>query len=743
MLPHLMDQLTAYQMHQAGQFADAARIYQSLLDQNPNDAQVCHLFGVLHQQCGYPDRAAELIGRAIALSPETAAFHANLAEAFRSLKQYERAVASGWVALKLQPEYPEAANNLGLAYHDQGHYADAVAQFDRAIALRPDFAEVYNNRGTSQCALGNSDAALEDFRVAVRLNPNLSLARCNLGQALTDAGDPAEGLLHCQEAIRIQPDLPAAHNNLGNALRALTRWQAAREAYAEAIRLQPDLAVAYSSLGLTLQFDGQIDAGLPYFRRAVELAPDSVSALRLMATALHCAEEGAAAIPYCERRVQIEPDSPDAYCDLGWACHAAQLTHLAEAAYRRALELQPDHLDACLNLGALQAEQGALADAEATYRLAEVQHRDSSSPLARRALLVRGKLSDDDRDRLRFHLYGLLGSVPRMECLFALAQVADARGDFAEAAACLGPANELAEQHRRRLGLTYDRDEHSRYVDQLMAGFTPELFERLTDAGDSTSQPVFVFGMPRSGTTLVEQILSSHSQVHGAGELSLVRQAMDSFPLESQDPAIFLTSLRELDATRVQELAQAYRSCVQALLSRQGHGTSALRIVDKLPDNYLYLGLIALMFPKATLIHVQRDLRDVAVSCWQNQFRSIRWADVEENLARRCLDYQRLMQHWYSVLPCTIHNVSYEELVGNFEVESRRLLTACGLEWEPACRQFHQSARTVRTASFTQVRQPLYRSSLGRWKSYVPYLSTLFELLPDHVPDRNSSIFNA
>ena len=264
----------AFEHHKAGRYADAARVYQELLTSDPDDVAALHLFGVLHQQCGYSARAVELIVRAVALRPGVASFHSNLAEAYRSLKQYEQAAACCRRALDLQPDYPEAANNLGLVLHDMGLVEEAVGQFDAALVMRPDDATVQNNRGTSLLAVGRPDEALEAFRAALRLDPNLALARANLGQVLTDRDQPAEGLPHCQEAVRLRPDLPAAHNNLGNALLALGRWGEARGAYAEAVRLEPGLGVAHASLGLALQHEGKrrrgacrLSAGPPSWTR--------------------------------------------------------------------------------------------------------------------------------------------------------------------------------------------------------------------------------------------------------------------------------------------------------------------------------------------------------------------------------------------------------------------------------------------------------------------------------------------
>jgi tetratricopeptide (TPR) repeat protein len=731
-----MDLQTAYHHHQAGRHVDAARMYQALLERNPDDAAALHLFGVLHHQCGYFARAIELLRKAVSLQPEAPAFHANLAEAHRALKQYDQAVDCCRAALRLQPNYPEVANNLGLALHEMGRFDEAVAQFDAALALWPDFAIAHNNRGTSLRSLGRTEEALEAFRTAVRLGPALVQARANLGQLLSDQGLPGEGLPHCQEAVRLDPALPAAHNNLGNVLRALQRWPEARSAYAEAIRLEPGRAIAHANLGLTLQMEGRISEALPHFQRAVELAPQDVTALQHLVNAHVVNNDWATALPYCERWARLKPGDADAQCELGWIYQSDARLAEAEACYRQALELQPAHLNTWLNLGLLHEEQGSLAQAEDDYRQAEARQPQSLLPLARRADLLRSRLPDSDRDRLRFALYSPgLAPLVRMNLLFALAQVADARGDYAEAAACVEPANALAREERRCQGLFYDADEHSRYVGRLIAAFTPALFERLGTAGDPTPQPVFVFGLPRSGTTLVEQVLASHSQVYGAGELPLARQALDALGSVVPSTGDWQECLQALDGTGLCKLACRYHDGVERLLLRQRPGPAPERVVDKMPNNYLNLGLIALLFPRATLIHVRRDRRDVAVSCWLTYFRGVRWADDQDDLARRCQEHQRLMEHWRRVLPRTLHEVVYEHLVDDFETEARRLVATCGLEWEPACLSFHETARPVRTASLTQVRQPLYRRAVGRWKHYEPYLASLFARLPSEPPE--------
>ena len=738
------DLLTGWQLHQAGRSADAARCYHTLLARQPDHADALHLFGVLHHQNGYFPRAVELIGRAVALQPESAAYHANLAEAYRAFGQHQQAMDSCRTALRLRPDYPEAANNLGLALHALGRFAEAAAQFRAALQMRPDFALARNNLGTSLRELGQLGQALQAYRSAVALDPNLAMARSNLGAMLVDQGEPAEGLTHCQEAVRLEPNSPAALNNLGNAYRALERWGEAQAVYDEALRLpnlgrerSGELAQVHANRGLALFLEGKHADAYACFRRAVELAPDDGAMWQYLANAHDADEDHAAALTCWQRVVELNPTVATGHNHLGWALRQEGRFAEAGACYRRALELQPHHVDALLNQGGLHEELGELAEAETCYRRAQTLHPRAPGPLARLAVLLRGKLPETDRDAIQRQL-GCAGagndqSLParspaRGPLLFGLAQVLDARGKYAAAADCLEQANALALEQRRKQGKHYRPEEHSALVDRIIAGFTPRLFDRLAGPGEDTRQPVFVFGMPRSGTTLVEQVLASHSRVHGAGELCLAHDVFVSIPELLGRPDELRPCLEVLDAAAVRQLSRRHRDGLDALL--QAISPRPDRIVDKMPDNYLYVGLLALLFPRATFIHVRRDLRDVAVSCWMTGFHGIRWADDREHLAGRCRDYARLMQHWQTVLPVPVHEVVYEQLVEDFDTEARRLLAACGLEWEPACGRFHQTARPVRTASVTQVRQPLYRRALARWKHYEAILSDLFARLP-------------
>jgi hypothetical protein len=317
----------------------------------------------------------------------------------------------------------------------------------------------------------------------------------------------------------------------------------------------------------------------------------------------------------------------------------------------------------------------------------------------------------------------------RARLLFALGLVLDARAEYTRAAECSRQANAL-NMELARGPRSYTPDLHIQYVDGVIRGFTPALFEQVTGGGLDDIQPVFVFGLPRSGTTLVEQVLASHSRVYGAGELRLTRKSFDSIPCALDCPGPPLDSIARLTPTAVRHLAEHHRDRLEQL----AEGRAVERIVDKMPDNYIYLGLLAAMFPRAVFIHCRRDLRDIAVSCWTTDFRpeNIPWASDPGYMGSRFEQYLRLMDHWRSVIPVPIHEANYEDTVGNLEGTAMSLLAACGLEYEPGCLQFHRTQRRVKTASIAQVRQPLYSHSVARWRHYESELDDLFQAIPSN-----------
>jgi tetratricopeptide (TPR) repeat protein len=718
------DLLSALQYHQAGHLDEARRIYQDLLRADRDSADAWHLLGVLAHQQRQHDRAAEMIGRAVALNPGASLYHANLAEVYRALGRLDRAEDCCRTALCLQPDYPEAANSLGLILLARGQTGEAVAQFRLAFRLRPGFAMACNNLGNALRCQGDTTGALAHFRLALEREPTLAEAHSNLGQMLLERKDLEEALPHCRHAVRLRPNLAEAHNNLGNVLRELGRLEDARSAYAEALRLNPDLAMVYNNMAQAFQEECRIDEAMTWYGRAIELEPNTARYHGNLASAMEEQEKHDEAVARYEIALQLDPGHAESCNGLGRIRHEQGRYDDALAHYRQALRLDPSLAVAHCNLGTLQEELSDFDGAEQSFREALGHDPRQAGAYAQLATMRRGRLSEADLAAMRSLLAGpYLTGGKRSALHFGLAQVLDARACYVEAAEHLGEANALALAEWSKRGHGYDPADHSRFVAGMIAACTPAFFDRVRGWGLETERPIFIFGLPRSGTTLTEQILAGHSQVFGAGELRLGHEDLEALSAGSQ--AGPQEGLARLDADMARRIAQRH-------LDRLGElNASFPRVADKMPDNYLCLGLLVALFPKARFIHCHRDLRDVAVSCWMTHFRQIRWANDPEHIASRFHEYERLLAHWRRTLPVPMLEVAYEETVADLDGVARRLVAWCGLQWEPACLEFHRVRRPVRTASVTQVRQPIYARSVGRWRHYDQTLTTLLAQLDD------------
>jgi len=677
---------TAIQHYQGGRLEAAEQIYQQILKVEPDQPDALHFLGVIASRRGNHALAIEYIEGAIRSYGRAPFFHNNLGEAYRALGRLSDAVACYRRALALEPGFAEAHYNLGNALMDQGKLDEAVASYRRALALRPDYAEAHNNLG-----------------VAYREQKKLD-----------------EAVACCRRALALKPDYAEAHNNLGVASKEQGRWDEAVVCYRRALELSPNVAEIHNNLGVVLKEQGKLNEAVACCGRALELKPDFAEALGNLGNALTEQGKPEEAIACCRRAIDLRPDFAGAHNNLGAAFEEQGKLDEAVACFRRALDLKPDFAEAHGNLGSVLVELGDFQSAEESFRTALRHNGRSAFAHSKLAELLGGKLPENDLEAQRRLLNEpALTDAQRWLLHFGLAQVLDARGDHCEAAQHASAANALRWAQWKLAGQEHDAAAHSEFVDGMIARFTPEFFSRVRDFGVFSERPVFLVGLPRSGTTLIEQILASHSQVFGAGELPLARDAFAAECVRGKPPEM---DVSVLDRDRIVRIG------LRHLEELQRRNATALRVVDKMPDNYLYLGFLVAIFPRARFIHCRRDFRDVAVSCWMANFRTIRWASAPGPIAARFRDYQRLMDRWGEVLPAPVLDVSYEETVTDLESTARRLLAWCGLEWEPQCLEFHRAKRPVRTASAVQVRQPVFRTSVGRWKHYQRWLPELIAL---------------
>jgi tetratricopeptide (TPR) repeat protein len=718
------DLASAVQHHVNGRLEEAARIYQVILAENPRHAEALHLLGVVAHQQGNHRQARALIGQAIALQPEVAAFYSNLAEVHRAIGELDQALACCRTALSLEPDSPEAATNLGMTLLAQGDAAAATVQFRAALKAKPHDAVIHNNLGHALLLQRRRAEAAASFHQALKLDPGLAEAHCNLGQLFLEQYQPEQALAHCEQAVRLQPDLPEAQNNLGNVLRELGRLSEAKACYSKALALKPDLALTYNNMGQALQEEGHLRDALAWYYEAVRRDPDTARVICNLASAQGEQENYAAAVASFRKALQLNPDHAEAHNGLGFVLHEQGKFPEAVAEYQEVLRLQPDFATGYCNLGNILEELGSFDEALVAFRDALRRDPNHAGAYALLATMLRGRLPPDDLSAIRRLLdRPHMAPAKRLALHFGIAHVLDATGSYAEAAEHLRQGNALCRALWENQGKSYDPQAHTRLVTDLIGAFTPEFFTQVQGLGLDTEVPIVIVGLPRSGTTLTEQILASHSRVHGAGELNLARDGFEALPRIQGRNVTPIEALGRLNVADIRLLGRRHLDLLHELAPQ------ARRVVDKMPDNYLFLGWLATLFPTAKFIHCRRDLRDVAVSCWMTNFRNIRWAADPEHIANRFDDYQRLMAHWSSVLPAKLFEVNYEETVTDLEGVAHRLIAWCGLEWEPACLAFHQTSRPVRTASVTQVRQPVYTRSVARWKNYESALRPLVRRL--------------
>ncbi len=717
---------TALAHHQRGELSLATQLYRQIISAEPANADALHLLGVASLQLGQPGQALPLLERAVQLQPGSSSFHTNLGEAYRVQGQLERAEACFRLALRLKAENADAAYNYGLLYMQQGQPAKAAELFRQALQHRPDFGLAHNNLGNACRMLGDIEKSLGHFRRAIELNPQLGLAHGNLGQLLLECQRPREALQHCQEAVRLDPQLAPAHNNLGNVLRRLGRLNDAKACYLEALRRDPRLAVVHNNLGEILHEQGQLNEAKRFLAEAVQREPNNARYHMSLAKLLLDQRDLAAAESHLLSARQLHPRLSEASLFLAHVYFEQGRLIDSQTAYRALLAERPNDPAINCRLAEVLLELNQREDALTCLRDALRADPNCVHALAQLATQLGDRLPAEEEQALRRILENTnLSNNDRAALLFALAHVCDARRDYEQAAQHLERANHLENLAWQQSGRAYNVEAHANFVNRLTSVFTPAFFERVRGFGLDSERPVFIVGLPRSGTTLLEQVLASHSRVFGAGELRLAREDFETLGggNDGRSEARAFDLLEKIDADTVGRMARNHLDRLAALHSK------ADRILDKMPDNYLYVGFMALLFPKARFLHCTRDIRDVAVSCWITHFRDIPWSNDFDLIASRFDQYHRVMEHWKTVLPQPLLDVHYEEMVDDLESVARRVVTFLGLDWEPSCLEYHRNKRPVRTASLSQVRQPIYRRSLARWRHYQDALQPLFARL--------------
>jgi tetratricopeptide (TPR) repeat protein len=708
--------------HQAGQLAAAEKIYRQILHEEPNHADALQLLGIIAGQRGDADAAIDLIRKSIQLKPDHPGAYRNLAPLLAQKNQFDDAVAAYKKFLELRPDSPEIHRDLGVALRACGRLDEAFASVSRAIELKPDFAVAHNELGNVATVRNRMDEAIAAYSRAIALKPDFAEAHNNLGNALSTKGLIEEALAAYRRAAACNGNLAAAHNGIGNMLRRIGRNDEAISAYRTAIRLKPDFALAHFNLGQAYRVAGRPGEALAAFRDALKIDRGNAEVYANMAAVLAELNRFDEAMNCHAQLAALKPDAAITHEVLGKITLERQDAAAAAEHFRRALTIDSNLDTAWHGLGTALQSLGEFDEAAKCFR-----HMLELCPRAGVGVIYR-HLFDTGSDAIgaadieqvkAFLREPNIPAVSRLAAGFALGKALDEAGQFDEAFTHYAQANSLVKQLRTSVGEIYDPAAVHRLNEQMMDVFTRSYFEKRRGWGEHSELPVFVVGMPRSGTTLVQQIAASHPQVHGAGELSDIADITKSLGGTDVTSAANGWARDLIDAA-----AQRYIRRLRAL------DESASRVIDKMPSNVHRLGLIALLFPSARVIFCRRDARDTCLSCFFQWFGMGNTFSFDlAHCGHEYLATERLMTHWQTALPLKILDVQYEELVTDLEGQSRRLIDFLDLPWDPACLEFHRTRTTILTASSWQVRQPIYQRSVGRWRHYEKHLGPLLEVL--------------
>lgn len=571
----------------------------------------------------------------------------------------------------------------GVAHQAEGRLDDAVASYRQALALQPNYVEAHNNLGVMLRDQGKLDDAIASYQRAITIMPGYAEAHYNLGNAFQAQRRFTEAVASYDTAVMHKPDHARAFNNRGAALRELKRFETALADFQHAVALKPDFAEAHNNLGLTQKSLGNLSEAEESYRRAIGL----------------------------------QAGYAEAHNNLGVMFWESGKLADALASYERAIALRSDYVDALNNRCNVLIEVGRISEAKKAIENA-IQLAPRRASHYRVLAMVRRFVHPDRYLSAMEELMRDVQSLSindQIELSFAMAKAYEDVGRPENAFTRLLSGNEL-----KRRQIAYNEAAELADLERIRQVFTPELLLQRQNLGEPSRLPVFIVGMPRSGSTLVAQILAGHTGVYSPGELKSFDNVLTDFQIANgaQASAELVTSMSDQE---ISQFGKSYLSEIEPLAPQ------AERIVNKTLSNYRYIGLIHLTLPNAAIIHTVRDPADTCISCFFSLFADGQLYTYNlAELGRHYRRYQTIMTHWRRVLPSSrILDVRYEDVVANVEEVARRIVTHCGLEWCARSLEFYRIEQPVRTASAVQVRQPIYQNSVGRSRQYRAGISPL------------------
>jgi tetratricopeptide (TPR) repeat protein len=564
--------------------------------------------------------------------------------------------------------------------YNHGNFQDTLVQGEALAKQFPAVPIIPSLIGAANSALGRQEQAVASYKKALQIKPDFAEAHNNLGAALNDLGKPEDAISSLTKALRIKPDFAVAHNNLGNTLKNLGKPEEALASFSRALQIKPDYAEAHNNLGNALNELGKPEDAVASYYKALQINPEVAATQNNLGNALHALGKLEEAVACFEKALQIKPDFAEAHNNLGNALNDLGMREEAVACFDKALHIEPAFAGAHRNLSSAR------------------KYRDDDPQIQQMLQLVeRHDLSDEDLMQLNFALGKAYGDI----------------GDHDIAFSYLLHGNRLLKQERK-----YETPFAQASFTKIQSWFSKDVpaLKIVDESQDEIGQqPIFILGMPRSGTTLVEQILASHSQVYGAGELKLLEQSIKTAEYNSS----------QLSHVLLQSVRKSYLSGLAEIAASEPY------VTDKMPLNFRWIGFICAAFPEAKIVHVIRDARATCWSIFKHYFsrKGHGFANDLQDVVEYYKLYVDMMAFWHEQFPGRIYDLNYEALTEHQADETRKLIEHVGLDWEDQCLEFHKTKRAVQTSSVTQVRQKMYQGSSEEWRKYEDHLGPMVESL--------------
>ncbi|MCW9035683.1 MAG: sulfotransferase [Rhodospirillales bacterium] len=622
---------------------------------------------------------------------------------------------------KLTPDEAllEAEKNL-----KNGNNSEAEKICQLILSSDPNHIKTHHVLGGLMMLSGRLKLAEKHFRLALEGDPTNGFTIANLATVLFHQGHPEEAISLYLRAIDLKADVAGIYDLLGQAYLAIGEGEKALDAFDKALVSDPSYKKARENLAKTHIEQGNKNKGLAHFNKLIHEGEDNFDALMTLGHFYLESDFPGKSTQYFEKARKISPKNLNVNLILAKAYNSCGLHQLALEHLEYVLMLRPEYAQGYSDQASIQENLGEFEKAEKNIKTCLALQPESPYALYLLTLIHTLPMDGPEAKSLNKIINSDNSNPAKILSYFSLAKIAQDNHQYDETMEHYIAGNTLRRNTEAQDGVTFDRERYLNQIERIIKTFDRKFFDERLDYGETTQQPVFIGGMPRSGTTLTEQIIASHPKASGAGELL-------DIPLTSQ----FIIKLTGSENRFPENTADLSKENVTTLSKRylktlENFSQDATKITNKLPGNFMFIGLIRLLFPEAPLIHCRRNPMDNCFSCFTTNFAKSHHYSLDlADLGFYWKQYERIMEHWDKVFPGEILHLDYETTVEAPEASAKKIIEHCGLTWDPVCLEFHKTKRPIMTASKRQVRQPIYKTSVERWRPYEKHLQPLMKEL--------------